>query len=71
MLVISPNILIDSCGNGRIVDFGLYIEFLRHEAGRSLFTSKFLARSGYYASEVTSEKYLDKIVMTLYSTMEL
>ena len=59
--IFSQNILIDGAGNGRIADFGFSIELPKKEAGRSLFTSKFFARSeGYYGSEVASGKYSQK-----------
>ena len=61
MLHCSHNILIDGNGTGRIADFGFSIELPQQVAGRSLFTSKFFARSeGYYASEVASGKYSER-----------
>jgi serine/threonine protein kinase len=57
----SHNILIDDKGNGRIGDFGFSIELPQQQAGRSLFTSKYFAKSdGYYGTEVATGMYSAK-----------
>ena len=61
IILYSHNILIDAMGNGRIGDFGFSVELPKHEKGRSLFTSKFFAKSdGYFGNEVSSGKYSAK-----------